>query len=196
MQNIIIICISVIMAVANIAFIVTRIDRKKLVFSAMSIITVEICCVGCIINNITGIYPIFTMVLTACLNLVAIYDIKTKFIPNILLLALNTIGLLSSFFVPDGFFLKTLVGAWCITGLCFIVGRKTKGGIGSGDLFCMSGLMMSMNFGGMMNFMFTTLFLGVIYSIATLISKKTTLKTEIPFAPFMLAGYLCMILFI
>lgn len=110
-----------------------------------------------------------------------------------MLLILNIAGLITSFFVPNGLFIASILGAWGITGLCFLVVRKAKGEIGTGDLYCMSGLMMSMNFSGMMNFMFSALFLSLIYGVVAIIFKKKTMKSEMAFAPFLLCGYLVMI---
>ena len=169
-------------------------ERIKLsIFSALIMIAY---CVIIILKNINLIYGSFVISLVSVMVLVTIYDIKTKRIPNILLIMINGVGFISSFFVPDGYFIYSIAAAWAIAGICFVVGKKTGGGIGSGDILCMSGLMMSMNFTGMMNYMFASLFLGVIFSVASLLMKKTTLKTEIPFAPFMFAGYFCMMIFI
>lgn len=191
-------CFAALLYAADIIIICRRTAEKvqRIKFSLFSALIMIACCVMILLKDINLIYGFFATALVSIMVIVTIYDIKTKHISNIFLFMINGVGFISSFFVPEGYFIYSIAAAWAIAGICFVVGRKTKGGIGSGDILCMSGLMMSMNFSGMMNFMFASLFLGVIFSVVSLLMKKTTLKTEIPFAPFMFAGYLCMILFI
>lgn len=193
MLNILYALESVILLVFNIIIVKRNRDKKLkcVLISAMSII---MCCVFTLIKAKVGIYDFLVMLMIAALNVITVYDINTKYIPDVLLIILNVFGLITSFFIPNGMFLTSIMGAWVITGLCFLVGRKTKGGIGTGDLFCMSGLMMSMNFSSMMNFMFSALFISVIYGVIGLIAKKKSLKSEIAFAPFLLCGYIIAIL--
>ncbi len=172
-----------------------RTAERKVKYSIISFLSMIFCGLFTFISGIDSIYQFLLAGMVAVLNLIVVYDLRTKYIPNVLLIALNILGLAASFFVPQGFFIKSILCAWLITGLCFLVGRKAKNGIGSGDLFCMSGLMMGMNFSDMMNFMFSSLLLGCIYGVGALIAKKKTMETEIPFAPFLLIGYLFMILF-
>ncbi len=169
-------------------------ENKRIMYILLSVVSMLICGFITFVSGVIGIYSFLITAIVALFNIITLYDIKTMFIPNILLLILNVMGLLSSFFVPNGMFLTSIMGAWIITGLCLLVGRKAKDGIGMGDLYCMSGLMMSMNFAGMMNFMFSSLLLSVAYGVGTLIFKKKTLKSEMAFAPFLLCGYLVMIL--
>lgn len=171
-----------------------RIGDKKVKYLLMPLISLSSCGVIIFVRGDMGIYSFLTTVIVAIVNMIALYDIKTLYIPNVLLIVLNVAGLITSFFVPNGMFIASILEAWIITGLCFLIGRKAKNGIGVGDLYCMSGLMMSMNFNGMMNFMFSSLFLALIYGIGTLIFKKKTMKSEMAFAPFLLCGYLAMIL--
>lgn len=172
---------------------ICRTENKRVKYILISAISLLTCGFITFISEFVGIYSFFTTAIVALFNLITLYDIKTKYIPNILLLILNIAGLITSFFVPNGLFIASILGAWGITGLCFLVVRKVKGEIGTGDLYCMSGLMMSMNFSGMMNFMFSALFLSLIYGVVAIIFKKKTMKSEMAFAPFLLCGYLVMI---
>lgn len=173
---------------------ICRTDNKKVKYMLISVISLLVCGVITFISEGIGIYSFFITVIVALFNIITLYDIKTRYIPNILLIVLNITGLITSFFVPNGIFIASILGAWVITGLCFLIGKKAKNGIGTGDLYCMSGLMMSMNFNGIMNFMFSSLFLSLIYGVGTVILRKKTMKSEMAFAPFLLCGYLVMIL--
>ena len=195
MQSVITVCVAAGMMLVDTLFIIKKNNNKKYIFILLSAIIIGLCCTVCVLKGTSSVYASFLVVLTGVLNIITVFDIKTKFIPSILLIVLNILGFAAMFFVAESLFIKNLIGAWTIVGLCFLLGRKVKGGIGSGDLLCMGALMMSTDFSGMMNFMFASLFSSMIFGIICLITKKHTLKSEIPFAPFMLIGYMSTIIF-
>lgn len=173
--------------------------RNKITRKISEIITVFVSImlsgVFCILNGDFGMYGAVKIVLTALTALIAVCDIREMCIPSVLLLALNAVGAVSSFFIPEYFCVKALACTWIIAGVCFFAGKKCKNSIGNGDIFCMSGLMMSMSFSQMMSFLFLSLFAALIYGIAQILLKKKTMKSELPFTPFLLMGYLILMLF-
>lgn len=129
------------------------------------------------------------------LFVIAWIDSKSKYIPNEILIALLLCrGFLLIFecVLYKEYWMTVLISAaagFLIGGgmffLCYLL---TRGGIGAGDvkLFAVLGFYLG---GGVI---FTTVFLTVIYAalynIVKLIMKKTDLKQEIPFAPFVFMG--------
>lgn len=72
-----------------------------------------------------------------------------------------------------------------VFGLCYLLSR---GGMGAGDVKLM--IVLGLYVGGsvIMQIMILSVIASAIYSIVNLIRKKTSLKAEIPFAPFVLIG--------
>lgn len=77
-----------------------------------------------------------------------------------------------------------LIGA-AVFGICYIVSR---GGLGAGDVKLMAVLGFYLGGSMLISTMVLAVFCSALYSIVNLIRKKTSLKAEIPFAPFVMMG--------
>lgn len=77
-----------------------------------------------------------------------------------------------------------LIGA-IVFGICYLLSR---GGMGAGDVKLMAVLGFYLGGSVIMSVMVLAVFCSAIYSIINLIRKKTSLKAEIPFAPFVMIG--------
>ena len=194
-MKILLIVLASILTVADVYYI-CKTSEKRILSGILSVASMLICALIALLRNINGMYTALLFIIVAIMNIIVDSDLKTQYISNLLLIVLNSVCLVAAFFVPNGNIFVSIIVAWAITGICFLIGKKSKGSIGTGDLFCMSGLMMSTSFTGLMNFIFMSLFSGTVYGLVSLILKKKTLKTEIPFAPFLLIGYLCMVFYI
>lgn len=82
--------------------------------------------------------------------------------------------------------LGLVIGAG-VFGLCYLISR---GGMGAGDVKLMGVLGYYLGGSAIMPVMILTVLASGLYSIVNLILKKTSLKTEIPFGPFVLIGTL------
>lgn len=81
--------------------------------------------------------------------------------------------------------LTGLAIGFLIFGLCYLVAR---GGMGAGDVKLVAVLGFYLGSTALMPVLILSVFASAIYSIFKLIRKKTNLKAEIPFAPFVLIG--------
>lgn len=79
-----------------------------------------------------------------------------------------------------GFLIGTIV-----FGACYLLSR---GGMGAGDVKLMAVLGFFLGGSVIISVMVLAVFCSAIYSIVNLIRKKTSLKAEIPFAPFVMIG--------
>lgn len=156
-------------------------------------------CTVKIAKNEIVLYDYFLSCMVSILCLTALYDYKYKEIPNVLLIIINILGLISSIVIPEYFFLKSIICAAVVSGICFLIGKKSKNEIGLGDIFTLSGLIMSITFSHTVNMMFSALLVSVLYGIISVILKRKTWKTAMAFVPFLLFGYiysLCIIWYI
>ncbi len=130
-------------------------------------------------------------VLGIMLAYLARVDIEKRIVPNrsiLLLLALRMV-----LFVPEAllypgylgsFLLSSFAGAICGMSILFLGNLICRNGMGAGDikLFGVIGFYVVVMLGA--------LFFAAIYSAAKLAVRKIRLKDEIPFVPFVFAGFL------
>lgn len=136
------------------------------------------------------------IVATECLMCAAVVDLYTKKIPNKIILAMLIIrfGLMVVEFVymKEKFVIST-VGSFIGLGISFIIlilmSLLAKGGFGMGDVKLISALAF---LGGIASVFYTVtfgMFVCLAVALILLVSRKKTLKDEIPFGPFIFIGY-------
>lgn len=131
------------------------------------------------------------------LSLIAWIDGKSKRIPNkllVLLIVIRTILLIMEciFYheiwltVIITFFMGALIGGGMFL-FCYLI---TRGAVGAGDVKLLTVIGYYLGSGVIFTDIFLTVVLSTLYSVLQLILKKTGLKEEIPFAPFVYVGTL------
>lgn len=129
------------------------------------------------------------------LGMIAWVDQGSKRIPNAVLadlLAVRTFLLILECLFNQKYWLSILIsaGLGMVLGggmflLCFLLAR---GGIGAGDVKLLGVIGYCVGGGAIFTLIFLTALLAALYSVLMLALKKTSLKQEIPFAPFVFAG--------
>ncbi|HWR61221.1 MAG TPA: A24 family peptidase [Clostridia bacterium] len=134
-----------------------------------------------ILSNITAV---------AVVAAAAFIDIRTRRIPDRLVLAATAAGLFFLFAGqgrgwPDG-----LLGGFTAGLVMLLVHRITGDGLGLGDvkLFGCTGIYLGLE--GVLSAMVTAVVLSGVYSVILVCISRDNKKREIPFAPFILAGTL------
>ena len=122
-------------------------------------------------------------------------DSKEKRIPNKILIWMLIIR--AAILCVEGVLYKeywmsiaiSAIGGFLIAGgmflFCYII---TKGGIGAGDVKLFSVLGLYTGSGAIFSVIFLTVLFAAVYNSINLLRKKTDLKQEIPFAPFIFWG--------
>ena len=122
-------------------------------------------------------------------------DRKFKIIPNkILIFLLSVRGIilaiecLTCFEISGMLLISTFIGMLVGGGIFMLAKLISRGGVGMGDvkLFVIIGSYVGNAV--IVPLIFFTVFSSAIYSICQLIRKKTSLKDDIPFAPFIFIG--------
>lgn len=129
------------------------------------------------------------------LGMIAWVDQSSKRIPNAALkdlMAVRTVLLLLECLLNQEYWHSILIsaGMGLVLGggmflLCFLLAR---GGIGAGDVKLLAVIGYYVGGGAIFTLIFLTTLLAALYSLIRLALKKTGLKEEIPFAPFVFAG--------
>jgi prepilin signal peptidase PulO-like enzyme (type II secretory pathway) len=124
------------------------------------------------------------------------YDLKTKTIPDVLLFPLMVISFIGAIFFSGESIFSLLMAA--LIAIIFFGGQflLSKGKwLGEGDVYL--GIAIGAALGWKLFLLSTVLsyFIGALVSLPILLSKKAGLKTQVPFAPFMVTGSLLTIFF-
>lgn len=143
-----------------------------------------------------GIFKILKyLVLLEALFYIAWVDYREKLIRNkhlLILIGIRAALFIGEFFAyPDswkyilyGSLFGMLLG-FVIFGICYLASR---GGMGAGDVKLVSVLGLYLGGTALMTTLIIVVVFAALYSIINLIRKKTSLKSEMAFAPFVLLG--------
>ena len=134
-----------------------------------------------------GLTPYLGLVLiyTAVLILVTVTDLEHRLIFNIVILPAILLAIGAAFVTPGMTWRAGMVGGVAAFIMVYIAVLVSRGGLGEGDvtLFTLSGfiigfshIFLSLTFG---------VFLGGFVAFALLVTRRVTLKTFIPYGPFL-----------
>lgn len=139
----------------------------------------------------------------ALLLVVSVYDLKHKIIPDILSFIFGALAFIGMFFFTDGIFnihipnmLAFMSGPILALpfALLWLISNGRWIGFGDAKLALGIGWLLGLSFG--LSSLVLAFWMGAIVGIALLIlSKKHSMKSEVPFAPFMVIGLILVFLF-
>lgn len=136
-----------------------------------------------------------SFVFVGFLVLLVVSDIKWRLLPNIFNNLFILVGILfrgsNVFLISPGSFFKAASGFVIIGSLIFSIFRFFPQGLGGGDIKMMAGLAIWV---GVSKAMYVLLFafgVGSIVVLPFLVRKKITLKSMVPFGPFLAFGAMC-----
>lgn len=125
----------------------------------------------------------------------AIIDIRERRIPDKLVLAGVTIGLVFSLFDPNRDIFSSLIGGTTAGLVLLLIYYITKGGLGLGDVKLFGCIGIYLGFESTVSAMLISAVLSGLYSLVLICINSDNKKRELPFAPFILAGVLAAIVF-
>lgn len=117
-------------------------------------------------------------------------DIKEKLISVPYCVVIALVGFAMSVFRTDVAVYNPVLTAIAFFLITKLVKKICKGQIGDGDIYLITGYAAAYGYPLIIKLMFSSLFVGLIIGLCGVLFKKLTMKTEIPFAPFMLIGSL------
>ncbi len=141
------------------------------------------------------IISILNYLIVCLLGILFLIDLKTFTLPDLYILALTVICLVILALTPVSFFsglIGAAVGSFFFTFLWLI----TKGrGIGIGDIKLMAPLGLLLGIYSTIILLLVSFIVGGAYGLWLLLTKKATLKTAVPFGPFLTATAIAFIIF-
>lgn len=155
------------------------------------LILVESCCAaGCIVKDLNIADSLFMIFFVSALYLLSVEDIETRTVPSMMLNVVIMAGAVCSVInITDGGAGRIII--FClIFAILFAAARREKLGIGTGDAKIIAAAALFMDPGKLFVALFMSLFISMIYGIYIIIRKRSGVKTELPFIPFLLAGTL------
>lgn len=170
-------------------------DKQKRKCLLLNLLVVAILIIEFVLFKYGPLKIVKYLVLVEALFLIAWKDNKEKIILNkhllwmagfrAFLLVIEWIAYPTyGFSILSGSLMGMLMG-FLVFGLCYLVSR---GGMGAGDVKLVTVLGFYLGGAVIMPVMILVVLSSAIYSIVNLARKKTNLKAEIPFAPFVLIG--------
>lgn len=139
-------------------------------------------------------YFISSLILINLLLIIAVIDYKTKSIPDCFLLIMLVMGLVTIFFIPQVEFYNPLITAVFLGLIMFLINKKSKNALGMGDVKLLGILALFFGFQKVIEIIFLSLVMGLIFGLFVMIKNKQNLKTELPFIPFVFLSVLISLL--
>ncbi len=150
------------------------------------------------------LFTIIYCIASCLLMVILIYDIKHKIIPDRLALFFALLGLAVAFFQKDFSIMRLLAGP--IVALPFyLIWQLSKGRLmGLGDAKLMVGMGWMLGLGGAVNAIVLAFWAATLVALPLLLGQKfglrygrnrLTIKSEIPFAPFLILGLYLVLFF-
>lgn len=147
------------------------------------------------ITPILDLWTLFSFIYHAIIGAILIaiffYDLDTKQIPDLFLIVLGIITVSGGIILYQNDILNVLLAVGI--ALFFFGGQivVSKGEwLGEGDFYLSLSMAILLGWQLFILFIVATYFIGAAASIPLLITKSAKLKSAIPFAPFMITGYL------
>jgi prepilin signal peptidase PulO-like enzyme (type II secretory pathway) len=149
-----------------------------------------------IFNFETIIYFLYLLIISSFLIIVFVYDLKHFIIPDKVVFPAIGLALLygfihnSQFIIHNSFF--AAVGASAFFLFIVLVSRGRSMGVGDIKLAFLMGLLLGFPY--ILVALFFSFLIGAIIGIGLILAKRKTMKSEVPFGPFLVIGT-CIALF-
>ena len=135
---------------------------------------------------VIGIWDLFYLLVIACfLIIIFVYDLKHYIIPDKIIYPAIVIAFLYQLFGHWDFIFAAF-GAAAFFLAIVLISREKWMGMGDVKLAFLMGLILGLP--NILVALFSGFFLGAIIGTGLIISKRKTLKSQVPFGPFLVAG--------
>lgn len=131
---------------------------------------------------------------TAILILITVTDLEHRLIFNVVILPSILLGLVAAFFTPNLYWPSALVGGAAGFLLSYLAALISRGGLGEGDVTLSTFLGLILGFPLILLSLFFGVFLGGFIAFLLVITRRVTMKSFIPYGPFLtITGWVMLI---
>lgn len=138
---------------------------------------------------------LFAFVFVNLLCILTYSDMRTQYVETLHLHILLVCGVLCTVLSGPGAWISRLPLFLLIYLVLSLMARKEQSGIGSADAKVIAILALYMDFSSLFTVLFFALGAGLAYGIILMLLKKITMKTALPFMPFIWIGTLAGFIF-
>lgn len=140
------------------------------------------------------LYLVFLLVYTTILVLLTITDLEHRLIQNVIILPAIILGVAGSFVTPTFNWRQALLGGALAFIIFYLLAILARGGLGSGDVTLSAFLGIIIGFPNIIYALIFGVLLGGAVSAILVILRRVTLKTFIPYGPFLIvAGWVMLV---
>jgi len=176
------ICIGVLLSICNV-FMIKKMNFKNFIYYAVGAVVLNIAYViatSCTSSiSLSNIFELFSINM---LMYLAICDINEGEMYVVAFAVYAAVGVVASFF---GNFIPIILFSVIVFGILFLMQKKSKSGMGMGDVYAISCMALFCNISEAMSIVMFSLLLslvyGIIYSLFKRVSGKTLMIKYVPF---------------
>lgn len=141
-----------------------------------------------------SVYLLFVLGYTAILALLTVTDLEHRLIQNVVILPAILLALAGAFFTPQFGWKQAILGGAVGFVVFYLLALFARGGLGSGDVTLAAFLGLITAFPQIVVAAVMGMLFGGIVSALLLLTRQVTLKTFIPYGPFLIvAGWMVLI---
>jgi len=131
-------------------------------------------------------YLLFALLYTAILILLTVTDLEHRLIQNVVILPAILLALVGSFYSPYFNWRQAILGGAIGFVVFYALAILARGGLGSGDVTLAAFLGLITAFPNIILVIVYGMLLGGIISAILLVTRRATMKTFIPYGPFLI----------
>jgi len=133
-----------------------------------------------------SVYLLFALLYTAILLLLTVTDLEHRLIQNVVILPSLLLAFIGGFYSPYFSWKQAVLGGAIGFVVFYVLALLARGGLGSGDVTLAAFLGLITGFPNIILVVVYGMLLGGIISAALLITRRATMKTFIPYGPFLI----------
>lgn len=169
--------------------VITRVIHRtpKLVFWLVAILNIVQIAVSAITG--VGIKDFFSLVAVNILIYLSVCDVKSGLLPSTTIAVYAIAGVASGIFTQKSDFIYTIFFAVVVFLVLFFMSKKSKEGIGMGDVLILSATSLYNVPAYTMGIVVVSMVISMISGIVVAVKNRSGMKTTVPYMPFLTLAY-------